>query len=122
MHAHHLAGLVLHVAGGAAHDGLDAGLDLQNIEGLGHVIVRAIFQPQNLVDLLALGGQHDDGHVAVLADALAYRDAVDFGQHYIQQDKIKMSGKKFGQGFLAVGGRVRLKSLLFERIFQTFYN
>jgi hypothetical protein len=58
-------------AAGAPQDGLDAGLDLQNIERLGHIVVRAVFQPENLIDVLALGGEHDDGHVAVLADALA---------------------------------------------------
>ena len=47
--------------GAAADDRLDAGDQLHHAKGLGHIVVRAALQPLDLVGLLALGGDHDDG-------------------------------------------------------------
>ena len=54
----------------AAQDGLDTRLDFQNVERLGHIIVRAVFQAEDLIHIFALCGEHDDGHVGFLTDAL----------------------------------------------------
>ena len=74
---------------GAAQHRADAGTHLQDIEGLGHVVIRAVFQAEDLIHVLALGGEHDDRHVGLLADALAHAQAVQLGQHYVQQHQVK---------------------------------
>ena len=70
----------------------DARQQLLDGEGLGHIIVRAHVQPHNLVGHVILGGEHDDGHVVVLADAAAHLDAAQLGQHQIQQYQIAPPG------------------------------
>ena len=122
MDADGAAHVVLAGRGGAAQDGLDAGLDLKDIEGLGHIVVRAVFQPQNFVDLFTLGGQHDDRYIAVLPDPLAHGDTVHLRQHHVQQDEVVMACKELGQRFVAVSGGIRLEAFLFQRIFQTLNN
>src|SRR5690554_272215 len=49
---------------GTAQHGLQAGDQLPGGEGLGNVVISADFQSLDLVILLALGGEHDDGDVA----------------------------------------------------------
>ena len=45
----------------AAKNGLDAGDDLARGEGLDDIIVCAHLKAEDAVDLLAAGGEHDDG-------------------------------------------------------------
>ena len=80
----------------------DARLHFQNVKRLGHIVVRAVFQTQYFVDMLAFGRQHDDGDVGMLANPLAHRDAVKFRQHYVQENEIKLTGKELCQRFLAI--------------------
>ena len=89
--AFQLGGLLFHGGlgpPGAAQNGLDARLDLQNIEGLGHVVVGAVFQAEDLVHILALGGEHDNGHIGVFADAGAHFHAAQLGEHDVEQDQV----------------------------------
>ena len=70
----------------SADQRVDAGGELGGGEGLGDVVVRAGHQACDLVDLLALGRQHDDTHFrAGRADAAADLKAVDVRQHHVQQ-------------------------------------
>ena len=101
--------------GRAAQHRLDPGLHLQDVEGLGHVIVRAVFQAQDLIHILALGGEHQDGHVAALPDALAHLDAVQLGQHHVQQHQVHLLLEKNLQCLLAVRGGEDLIPFLFQR-------
>ena len=49
--------------------GPDAGLELQDVEGLGNIVVGAALEADDLVRVLAAGGKHDDRHVGELPDA-----------------------------------------------------
>ena len=72
----------------AADEGVDPGGQLRRGEGLGDIVVRAGHQAGHLVDLLALGGEHDDAHLgAGGADAPTDLKAVDIRQHDVQQGK-----------------------------------
>ena len=71
---------------GAAQDRADARDDFFRLEGLDHIVVGAQLQTEDLVEDLALGGDHDDGTVGGLADLAAYLPAVHLGQHDVQQD------------------------------------
>ena len=101
----------------AAEDGLDARLDFQNIKGLGHVIVRAVFKAENLIHILALGGQHDDRHIALFANALTDLNAVHARQHHIQQNQVVFPGEKLGQRLFAVHGGIGLIPVLLQAVF-----
>ena len=114
--------LLLHIAGNPTQNRLDSCLDLKNIEGLGHIVVCPVFQAEDLVHIIAFGGQHDNRYVAVLPDPLAYRDTVKLGQHNIQQNQVKGRRVKFGQRFFSVHSAVCLVSFLLQGIFQTFQN
>ena len=116
-----LSAFLLHHRG-AAEDGLDAALDLEDVERLGHIIVRAVFETQNLVHVLALGGEHDDRHRGFFADALAHLNAVYLGQHDVQKHKIIAPGEKFVQRFLAVHCGIRFIIILFKGIFESLHD
>ena len=45
------------------HDCLHSGLNLKNVERLCDVIICAIFQPEDLVHILALRSEHDDRYI-----------------------------------------------------------
>ena len=88
-----------------AQERLHPGQKLLDAEGLGHVVVGPEVQPQHDVALLALGREHDDGHVQpVLADQAADLVAVDLGQHDVQQDQIRPGVAGERQAPLPVGG------------------
>ena len=66
----------------------DAGQQFGSAKRLGDVVVRAQIQAQDLVHLVALGGQHDDRDIGGRGRALqaaADLHAVDAGQHNVQQ-------------------------------------
>ena len=58
---------------GAPQRGLHARAELAHRERLGDVVVGAELEPEHLVDLLRLGGEHDDRHGRALARAGACR-------------------------------------------------
>lgn len=87
-----------------AQDGAYAGLDDRGAGGLDDVVVRARVQADDDVQAVAEGGQHDDRHLAGLADAEAYLDAVHGGQHQIEQQEIGAEGVQGIQAGLAGGG------------------
>ena len=54
-----------------------------------YIIVCAQLQPQHLVDLLALGGQHQNGDGnSCLAQPFADFKSVQTGQHNVQNDEV----------------------------------
>ncbi len=55
----------------ATEDRLDPGQQLPDREGLGHVVVSADVQPENLVDLLAPGRQDENRDAAAVFADLA---------------------------------------------------
>ena len=102
-----LAGLLAE----AAQHRLDAGQHLAGAEGLYDVIVRAQLQAQDAVDLLALGGEHDDRQAAGLADGAADVDARHAGHHQVQHHHVRMEALHHLQGLLAVVGALVLIAL-----------
>ena len=49
-----------------AQQGPNPGLHLQNVKGFGDVVVGTALKAHNFVRILALGGEHDDGHIGEL--------------------------------------------------------
>ena len=103
-------------AGGAAaaQHGLDAGHDLLGIEGLDNIVIGAQLQAQHLIEGFALGGEHDDGAIALLADLPANLPAIQLGHHDIQEDKRGLFALELGHGFFAIVGHYHLEALLFQ--------
>src|SRR3989442_15393989 len=64
--------------------------ELLGMEWLGQVVVRADLEPDDLVGDLVPGGQHDDRHLAQLADLLAYGQAVGAGKHDVEHHEIRL--------------------------------
>ena len=86
-----------------AQHGVDARDQLARIERLGEVIVGAHLQADDAIDVLALGGEHDDRHrLAGAAQAAAYRQAVLAGQHQVEHEQVRRIALQ-----LACRGRVR---------------
>src|SRR3954447_605438 len=75
---------------GAAQDRAHSRDELARVEGLRHVVVGADLEPDDLVDVLVTRREHQHRHVARLPDALADLDAVDVGQHQIQDDESRL--------------------------------
>jgi hypothetical protein len=74
--------------GSPAKQRTDAGLELKNVEGLRDIIVRARFEAQKLVRILAAGGEHDDRHRGKSANLLAGLQTVQPGHHQVEYDDI----------------------------------
>ena len=89
----------------AAQQCADACLELQNVERLCDVVIRTGLQADDLVGILAAGGQHDDGDVRKLADAHTGRQPVHLRHHQIKNDEVEIA--RFGhvdRGRAVVGG------------------
>ena len=69
--------------------GAHPGDQLAGGERLGHVVVGAQFQADDLVDLAVLGGQHDHRHVRPLAQRPADLAARQPGQHQVEQHQVR---------------------------------
>ena len=83
----------------------DAGLQLQNVEGLGHIVVRAAGKAHQLVGILAAGRQHDDGHVGKLPDLHAGLGARQHRHHQIENNQVEiLLLRQLHGGFAIVGG------------------
>src|SRR5262249_22715876 len=92
--------------------------ELTNRERLGDVVVRAQFEAENLVELLAAGGQHDDRHVAAGAEAAADLEPVDLRQHQVEHNEVDLPVAKELEGLLAVARLHDSEAVAFERIRQ----
>ena len=99
----------------APQDRLDARDQLAAAERLRQIIVGAHFEADDAVDLVALGGEHDDRNVRFRTQRAAERQPVLAGQHQIEQDQIDAAvGQDLAHGF-AVGGRADAEAILRER-------
>ena len=96
-----------------AQHGLDAGDELARIERLRQVVVGAHLETDDAVDVLALGGQHDDGHaVAGGAQAAADREPVLAGQHEVEHDQMRRIALELPVEIARVGQGGDLEALL----------
>ena len=107
--------------GGPPQQCPDTGLQLQNVEGLGEIVVRAALKTHELVGVLALGRQHDDGHVGKLPDLHAGLQPVHLRHHHIQNDEVEPSLPGQLQRRRAVIGALHLVALIFQVEFHALY-
>ena len=84
-----------------AQVGANTSNNLQRVEGFGDVVVRTHVQPQNLVGVLALGGEADDGHIAQLAQLGGGGDAVHTGHHDVHEHQVELVLLEQVNGLLA---------------------
>src|SRR5699024_11237612 len=90
---------------GAAEDGADAGDDLFEAEGLGHIVIAADGQTGDLVRGVITRGEEDDGSVhADLAQAASDGEAVHVRQHHVEDEEVDVGMFGQAQGRGAVGG------------------
>ena len=87
-----------------AEHGLHPFDDLGRVEGFGHVVVRPHPQPDEPVDLVDPGRDHDDRRVARPPHLPQHLEAVDPGQRHVEQDEVGFGLTKQAQGVFAVGG------------------
>jgi hypothetical protein len=84
---------------------VDPGQQFARIERLGKVVVRAHFQPENLIDVLAARGEHDDRHLRFRADLAAQAEAVFTRQHHVEDDEVDAMVGHRPDHFASVGRR-----------------
>ena len=77
---------------------------LAGIERLGHVIVRAQLQPDDLVGILDAGGQHDDRRVALAAQGAGDLETVNAGQAQVEHHQVRFLAPRLDQRRLPVVG------------------
>ena len=104
----------LALALGAAEDGLDAGDQLARVEGLRHVVIGADLEADDAVDVVAAGGEDDDGDVAGLAELLADGEAVHLGHHDVEDDEVRADGLGLLERLLAVVGGFDAEALVVQ--------
>ena len=107
--------------GVAAQDRLDARLYFQNVKWLCDIIIGAVFQPQNLIHIVAFCGQHNDRHLGELPDCLADFKSVQLRQHHVQKNHIILRLLCHLKRFLPVIGAGNFKSILFQTETDSFY-
>ena len=82
----------------ASEEALDTRQQHGQVEGLGQVVVGPRFQAVHDVGGQALRGQHQDGNeVAGLARAIGDREAVDAGQHDVEDHEVVANGRPRGE-------------------------
>ena len=74
----------------SAQHGLDPGHQLAHAEWFAEVIISAQFKPDHPVGFLTPGGDHDDRHLAGLAQLPANIQTINFWQHQVQKDQIRV--------------------------------
>ena len=96
----------------APQDGLHASDELRDAERLGDVVVGARLEPDDLVELGVLRGEHQDVGVAEGAHAAADLDAVDVGQADVEDDQVQRVRLGGADGGFTVFGLVDVEALL----------
>lgn len=110
---------------GAADEGVETGEEFAVGEGLGDVVVGAAVEAGDAFLFAATGGEHHDGDVAAGADAAEDFEAVDAGEHDVEDDDVDAGAEGFDGAFgagvdggdlIAVGGEVFGQQLADEAI------
>ena len=92
---------------------MDARQQLARVEGLGQVVVGADLEADDAVDVLDLGGEHDDRRRVVgRAQAAADRQAVFAGQHQVEHDQVDGLARQHAVQRLGVFGQQDLEAFL----------
>ena len=77
---------------GSSEERADAGLELKDVEGLGDVIVCTVVEAHELVHIIGLGCEQDDGNIRKLTDLSASGHTVHLRHHHIQNDQVRGLG------------------------------
>ena len=85
----------------ASQDRLDPRHELARIERLRQVVVGADLEPDDLVDVVVAGGQHEDRDVRALAHAAADVDPVQVREHEVEHDQRRRLGGRLLDRLLA---------------------
>ncbi|GAA3111524.1 hypothetical protein GCM10020001_032730 [Nonomuraea salmonea] len=75
-----------------AQHGADAGVEHARLDRLDHVVVGAGLEAHHDVEVVASCGEQDDGELVELADAAAHLDAVDAGEHDVEDRDLRAAG------------------------------
>ena len=94
--------------------GLDPSHDLQRVEGLGDIVVRADGKAHDLVGVRDLCRQHNDGKIIAFPDFLADMETVDIGKHDVENRKIRQRFLKAGQGICPIIKFVNRVAVVFQ--------
>ena len=96
-----------------AQDGSNSRHQLPRAERLGDVVVRADLQPEDPVEFVVAGGQHQDRHRGFAAQRPGHVQAVHAGQAEVQHEHVRLSGARRLQGRGSVrGGQHREAGML----------
>jgi len=91
--------------GGAAADGADAGEEFAGVEGLGEVVVCTHLEANDAIDVFAAGGEEEDAVGGGGAEAGEDFEAVDAGEHDVEEDHGPGAGARgFEAGVAAMDG------------------
>ena len=90
--------------------------EFTNRERLRDVVVGAHLEAHHLVDLVILGGQHDDRHLTAAAHAPAHLYPVDFRKHDVEHHQIESLLGETVERLAAVVRRHHLEAVLAERV------
>ena len=99
---------------GAPQHAFHPGHELGGGKRLDDVVIRAHFKALDPIKDLALGRQHDDGHLAGLPDLGADRPAIHHRQHDVQQDQVRFLLLELLQCFAAVPSDADIKAFLYQ--------
>ena len=111
------AGGVREIPVRAAQERLDAAEQLPQAVRLGHVVIGAHLQPDDLVHLLVTRGQHQDGCLGAVGAQTAQRlEAIDAGHAHVQHHEVRGQLAGHAQGLLTAAGHADLVALLFQGV------
>ena len=85
------------VAACTAEDRADAREELAGVEGLGKVVVGAELQADDPIGVVAPRGEHEYRHPGARADPPAHLEAVQIGQHHVEDDGIGLRARERGE-------------------------
>jgi hypothetical protein len=108
----------------ATQDGVDARGEFTGIEGLGEVVIGADFEADDAVDVVAVGGEHDDGDRGGCADLAEDFKAAHAGEHDIENDQGIGAGESAAEAHGAVMdgfGAQSLRNEIFRDEFAQFH-
>ena len=89
--------------------GLHTGHQFAGAERLRHIIIGSQPKPPDLINVILLRRNHDDGSILAVADLPADLKSIHAGQHQIQDDQVKIRFHGLLQSDLAVVGNLHLK-------------
>ena len=107
----------------AAQHGPQARREDARAERLGDVVVGAELETRDDVGLVALGGEHDDGDMpgrGLRPEPPAHLEAVDPGEHQVEDDEIGQTGARRRDRFLPAGDAGHGEALLLEVVLDQF--